>query len=107
QLDHDDAARALRAVLLRSLERSQFAAEPLPHFGLGFSRYTTITSPIRKWNDLLVHRAIKARLRGVPAPTIAPEAITALQQQLDQGRQACHLAEQWLRCRYMAAQPAD
>lgn len=107
QFDNDEATRALRAVLLRSLERSQFAAEPLPHFGLGFARYTTITSPIRKWNDLLVHRAIKAKLRGEPTPAITPEAVATLQQRLDHSRQACHLAEQWLRCRYMADQPAE
>ncbi len=107
QLDQNDTTRALRAVLLRSLERSQFATEPLPHFGLGFPRYTTITSPIRKWNDLLMHRIIKARLRGTTPPAITPEMVSTLQQQLDLSRQACQLAEQWLRCRYMAEQPAD
>lgn len=92
----------LHAVLVRSLERSQLSATPQPHFGMGLPRYTTITSPIRRWGDLLGHRAIKAKLRGEVPPALPDETLAMLQQQIDRTRQASHLAEQWLKCEYLA-----
>jgi VacB/RNase II family 3'-5' exoribonuclease len=91
----------LRAILSRWLERSRIATEPSPHFGMGLPRYTTFTSPIRKYSDFLVHRAITAHLRGKQAPAVSSLQLTALQEQLDKGRQAVQLSEQWLKCVYL------
>ncbi|MEW5770295.1 MAG: ribonuclease R [Pseudomonadota bacterium] len=61
----------LQTVLLRSLRQAQYSPENVGHFGLAYETYTHFTSPIRRYPDLLVHRAIKACLRG---ETYAPGA---------------------------------
>ena len=45
--------------------------KPLPHEGLGIDEYAQTTSPIRRYSDLMVHRQLKAHLRGgaLPYPT--------------------------------------
>lgn len=94
----------LREILFRSLERSQFSSKPEPHFGMGLPCYTTVTSPIRKFNDYLLQRAIKAKLRGESAPPISAEQIAQLQDCSDRARQASNLAQQWLDCDYLLQQ---
>ena len=54
----------LQTVMLRSLRQAVYAPDNLGHFGLGYEAYAHFTSPIRRYPDLLVHRAIKAVLAG-------------------------------------------
>ncbi|NKB39188.1 MAG: ribonuclease R [Gammaproteobacteria bacterium] len=49
----------IKTVLLRSLPLANYSEENLGHFGLAFDAYTHFTSPIRRYPDLLVHRAIR------------------------------------------------
>jgi ribonuclease R len=50
--------QALKIGLLKSLKRARYAAQPLGHYGLAKSNYTHFTSPIRRYADLVVHRAL-------------------------------------------------
>jgi ribonuclease R len=52
----------LQTVLLRSMQQAVYSPDNVGHFGLAYESYTHFTSPIRRYPDLLVHRAIKAVL---------------------------------------------
>lgn len=54
----------IQTVMLRSLRQAMYQVENLGHFGLGYEAYTHFTSPIRRYPDLLVHRAIRAIVRS-------------------------------------------
>jgi ribonuclease R len=60
----DDRTQLLQTVMLRSLRQAVYSPDNVGHFGLAYEAYTHFTSPIRRYPDLLVHRAIKAALRG-------------------------------------------
>jgi ribonuclease R len=53
----------IQTVALRSLMQARYAAEPTGHFGLALEHYAHFTSPIRRYPDLLLHRAIKHALK--------------------------------------------
>jgi ribonuclease R len=55
----------IQTVMLRSMQQAVYSPENVGHFGLAYDAYTHFTSPIRRYPDLLVHRAIKAVLCGV------------------------------------------
>lgn len=52
----------LQTVLLRSMQQAVYSPHNVGHFGLAYNAYAHFTSPIRRYPDLLVHRAIKAIL---------------------------------------------
>jgi ribonuclease R len=54
-----DDAHLVETVLLRSMQLAVYSETNLGHFGLAFDAYTHFTSPIRRYPDLLVHRAIR------------------------------------------------
>ena len=54
----------LSRVILRSMQRAQYATGCEGHFGLALKYYCHFTSPIRRYPDLLVHRSLKYWLRG-------------------------------------------
>ncbi|TRO17573.1 ribonuclease R [Ectopseudomonas mendocina] len=54
----------IQAVMLRSLSQAVYSAQNEGHFGLNYEAYTHFTSPIRRYPDLLVHRAIRSVIRS-------------------------------------------
>jgi ribonuclease R len=58
----------LHMLLLRSLNQARYEAECTAHFGLASSAYLHFTSPIRRYPDLIVHRALKAQLHDMKPP---------------------------------------
>ena len=54
--------------LLKSLKRAVYSAEPIGHYGLAKGDYCHFTSPIRRYADLIVHRALQPLLENPPKP---------------------------------------
>jgi exoribonuclease-2 len=64
--------------VVRGLQRSRLSLSPQPHAGLGLSAYTQLTSPIRRFADLVVQRQIRAALVGEPYPYEREELLDVL-----------------------------
>lgn len=57
-------AQMLQTMLLRSMQQAVYSPDNIGHFGLAYDAYAHFTSPIRRYPDLLTHRAIYAILSG-------------------------------------------
>ena len=51
-------------LIIKAQKKAEYASVNAGHFGLGFERYTHFTSPIRRHSDLLLHRLLKAKMKG-------------------------------------------
>jgi ribonuclease R len=93
----------LQTVLLRSLKQAMYTPENVGHFGLAFEAYVHFTSPIRRYPDLLVHRAIKALLSGKKYGTdLDWEALGRHCSETERrADDASRDVESWLKCYYM------
>jgi ribonuclease R len=77
QIAERQDASLIQIVLLRSLNQAQYTAENKGHFGLGYPAYSHFTSPIRRYPDLLTHRALRYVIhkRGNPDHVLKPPGI--------------------------------
>ena len=97
-------APSIHAVLLRSMMQAYYGAKNVGHYGLAYDAYTHFTSPIRRYPDLLLHRAIKAHLAQKPSPLSggaldeAGEHFSATERRADE---ASRSVTSWLKCHYM------
>jgi ribonuclease R len=57
--------QALKIGFLKSLMRARYAVEPIGHYGLAKKKYAHFTSPIRRYADLVVHRALFQSSHGI------------------------------------------
>ncbi len=97
----------IQTVLLRTMPPAVYSPEKKGHFGLALDAYTHFTSPIRRYPDLLTHRAIRHALRGG-----RPEEFFYSEPQLQAIGEHCSMTERradeaswdviaWLKCEYM------
>ena len=112
----------IQTVMLRSLSQAVYSVENNGHFGLNYEAYTHFTSPIRRYPDLLMHRAIRSVIRSkmdtphvkragamsIPKARIYPYDETALEQMGEQCSMTERRADEatrdvvnWLKCEYM------
>lgn len=90
----------LAVIVNRNMERSEMTLEAKPHVGMAAECYTTCTSPIRKYNDLIIHRILAAHLTDVPQPALSLEQAQSIYSQQLQSRSAANDLEQWMKCQY-------
>jgi len=100
-------AHLIQTVLLRSMSQAVYSPELKGHFGLALEAYAHFTSPIRRYPDLLVHRAIRHCLQGktaqsfhygIPDMEKLGEHCSANERRADD---ATRDVVNWLKCEYM------
>src|SRR6185369_5022105 len=95
----------LQTILLRSMKQAVYTPENLGHFGLAFDAYVHFTSPIRRYPDLLVHRAIKAVLANQKYTGVDWEELGRHCSETERrADDASRDVESWLKCFYMQDQ---
>ena len=99
--------KLVETVLLRSMSRAAYQPGNLGHFGLALSEYVHFTSPIRRYPDLLVHRAIKHALSGKKSGSFrySPDDMDRLGKHCSMTERraddATRDAIAWLKCEFM------
>ncbi|HLQ85527.1 MAG TPA: ribonuclease R, partial [Salinisphaeraceae bacterium] len=98
----------IQTVLLRSMQRALYSPHNEGHFGLALEHYAHFTSPIRRYPDLLAHRAIKHLEQGrkpgsfaydtAALETLGVQCSTAEQRADDATRDV----DDWLKCEYLS-----
>ena len=83
EADMSDLMRCLQQ--RRYLSRVQWSLEPGPHSGMGLSAYTNLTSPLRRYIDLIIQRQIRSLLAG-GEPIYGPERMSGLLTVVDEAR---------------------
>ncbi|MEZ5560163.1 MAG: ribonuclease R [Pseudomonadales bacterium] len=89
---------------LRAMQQAVYAPENKGHYGLALERYMHFTSPIRRYADLVVHRAIKAVLGGDRPRTTADWLVMTGEHISMTERRAEEVSwgvEGWLKCEYI------
>jgi ribonuclease R len=98
---------AISMALLRAMSHAEYTPKNIGHFGLALDAYAHFTSPIRRYPDLLVHRAIRHILRGGKAGNYgydggAMEHLGAIASEHERrAEDATREVEAWLKCQYM------
>ena len=104
--DRPDSA-AITMAMLRSLTHAEYSPANVGHFGLALDSYAHFTSPIRRYPDLLVHRAIRHIVRGGKAGKYDysakdMERLGAIMSAHEKrAEDATRDVEAWLKCQYM------
>ncbi|CAN0471409.1 unnamed protein product, partial [Hapterophycus canaliculatus] len=97
----------IQTVMLRSMQQAVYQPKNEGHFGLALDQYAHFTSPIRRYPDLLVHRALKFAIdRGKPSEyQYSKEAMAGLGESCSRTERRAEDASRdvvaWLKCEYM------
>jgi len=97
----------IQTVLLRSLSQAVYSSDNVGHFGLSYQAYTHSTSPIRRYPDLIVHRALKHLINqgGVDDFEYSKPDLQGLGEHCSSAErkadEATRNALDWLKCEYM------
>ena len=96
---------AVNHLVLRSQAQAVYSAENIGHFGLNLPRYAHFTSPIRRYADLLVHRALIPLLGPAQAESFVytPAQFTQMAQHISMTERRAALAERDTMARYVTA----
>ena len=97
-------AHMIQTVLLRSMSQAVYDPDNRGHFGLAFEAYAHFTSPIRRYPDLLVHRAIKKvllRQSNVLDDNVLHKAGEHCSMTERRADDATREATDWLKCEFM------
>ncbi len=100
-------ATLVQTVMLRSMMQARYSPDNVGHFGLALTHYAHFTSPIRRYPDLLLHRAIKHGLRKGRAKNFAynDERMSALGTHCSMTERRADEATRdvvtWLKCEFM------
>jgi ribonuclease R len=101
-VDRPDRA-LLETMILRSMMQARYSPKNVGHFGLALPRYMHFTSPIRRYADLVVHRAIAAVLDNEPNPAAhldeVGEHLSLTERRADE---VSREVADWLKCEYAA-----
>jgi ribonuclease R len=100
-------AHLIQTVMLRSMKQAVYSPDNIGHFGLALTQYAHFTSPIRRYPDLLVHRAIRHVIKGSQ-----PENFVYSEEDMARFGEQCSMTERraddatrdveaWLKCEYM------
>ena len=100
--------RLVNALVLRSQAQAEYSPDNIGHFGLSLRRYAHFTSPIRRYADLLVHRAlISAHRFGADGLPRSPEDFKAIGTHISMAERRAAAAERSAADRYTAAYLAE
>ena len=101
-----DDAWLLHLLVLRSMSQARYTPDNAGHFGLALTDYMHFTSPIRRYPDLLVHRVIKALVRGTRVPQQNHDRLLAAGEHLSVAERRAEDVERsvsnWLKCDFVA-----
>lgn len=102
-----DASLSELFALRRTMKRSQYRSMAGRHSGLGLAAYVQVTSPLRRYLDLVAHQQLRAHLAGAPLLTAGAilERIGEVEQSIITARQAEQLANRHWVLVYLARHP--
>ncbi len=118
KIQHRPDKELIQTMLLRSMKQAVYSPDNVGHFGLALEAYAHFTSPIRRYPDLVVHRAIKAIVDKQNDRKSKTGGKAYFAEEVEQLGEQCSMAERraddatrdvsdWLKCEFMQDHVGD